>query len=151
MGSKSIKQPTTSPYFYLMLPKFPFHLAVASKPGGPSKEAEVAVRKRWRPRSKAHRFEAHPLRYITSVTSKTNPKTLKTTCSNFSPRLILECLIAISGTKDNSKVPSFPGSSLLSDMANHNGYYLRFYLSQATRYRSTNWPITKHFPMIISA
>ena len=133
--------------FYLFL----FEAAKASIPFGRlgrspkawwSQEAESAVRDRWRACSKAHRSEAHRLRYIdasrrtSSVISKVKSSTWQPTCSNLSsrsdPRAVFRLLNAISGKKNTSQDPSFPGCSSPLDTANHYLSYLRSHLSQAT-------------------
>ena len=104
-------------------------------------EAESAVRERWRARSKAHGSEAHRLRYINasrrtpSVISRAKSATWQATCSNLSPssdsRAVFRLLNAISGKKNISQDPSFPGCTSPLDTANHYAY-LRSHLSQAT-------------------
>ena len=106
-----------------------------------SQEAESAVRERRRARSEAHRSEAHRLRYIDasrrafSVISKAKSATWQATCSNLSPRsdpcAVFRLLNAISGKKNTSQDPSFPGCTSPLDTANHYASYLRSHLSQA--------------------
>ena len=95
-----------------------------------------------RARSEAHRSEAHRLRYIdascraSSVISIAKSATWKATCSNLSPRsdpcAVFRLLNAISGKKNTSQDPSFPGCTSPLDTANHYAFYLRSHLSQAT-------------------
>ena len=107
-----------------------------------SQEAESAVRERRRARSEAHRSESHRLRYIdasrraSSVISRDKSATWQAICSNlsprFDPRAVFRLLNAISGKKNTSQDPSFPGCSSPLDTANHYASYLRSHLSQAT-------------------
>ena len=100
------------------------------------------MREQQRARSEAHRSEAHRLRYIdasrraSSVISRAKSATWQATCSNLSPRsdscTVFRLLNAISGKKNTSQDPSFPGCSSLLDIANHYASYLRSHLSQAT-------------------
>ena len=100
------------------------------------------MRDRRRARSEAHRSEAHRLRYIdasrraSSVISRAKFATWQAICSNLSPRsdprAVFRLLNAISGKKNTSQDPSFPGCSSPLDTANHYAYYLRSHLSQAT-------------------
>ena len=102
-----------------------------------SQEAESAVQERRRARSKAHR-----LRYIdasrraSAVISRAKSATWQATCSNLSPRsdpcAVFRLLSAISGKKNTSQDPSFPGCTSPLDTANHYAFYLRSHLSQAT-------------------
>ena len=105
-------------------------------------EAESAVRERRRARSVAHRSEAHRLRYIIAsrrsslVISRAKSATWQATCSNLSPRsdprVVFRLLNTISGKKNTSQDPSFPGCTSPLDTANHYAFYLRSHLSQAT-------------------
>ena len=107
-----------------------------------SQEAESAVRERRKAGSEAHRSEAHRLRYIdvsrraSSVISRTKSATWQANYSNLSPhsdlRAVFKLLNAISGRKNTSQDPSFPGCSSPLDTANHYASYLRSHLSQAT-------------------
>ena len=107
-----------------------------------SQEAESAVREQRRARSVVHRSEAHRLRYIdvsrraSSVISRAKSATWQATCSNPSPRsdprAVFRLLNAISGKKNTSQGPSFPGCTSPLDTANHYASYLRSHLSQAT-------------------
>ena len=100
------------------------------------------MRERRRARSEAHRSEAHRLRYIdasrraSSVISRAKSATWQATCSNLSPRshphAVFRLLNAISGKKNTSQYPSFPGCTSSLDTANHYASYLRSHLSQAT-------------------
>ena len=90
----------------------------------------------------AHRFEAHRLSYIdasrraSSVISRAKSATWQATCSNLSPRsdpcAVFRLLNAISGKKNTSQDPSFPGCTSPLDTANHYASYLCSHLSQAT-------------------
>ena len=107
-----------------------------------SQEAESAVQERRRARSEAHQSEAHRLRYIdashraSSVISRVKSATWQATCSNLSPRsdprAVFRLLNAISGKKNTSQDPSFPGCTSPLDTANHYASYLRSHLAQAT-------------------
>ena len=107
-----------------------------------SQEAESAVRERRRARSEAHRSEAHRFTYIdasrraSSVISRAKSATWQATCSylspRFDPRAVFRLLNAISGKKNNSQDPSFPGCSSTLYTVNHYASYLRSHLSQAT-------------------
>ena len=100
------------------------------------------MRERRRAHSEAHRSEAHRLRYIdasrraSSVLSRAKSATWQATCSNLSPRsdpcAVFRLLNAISGKKNASQDPSFPGCTSPLDTANHYASYLRSHLSQAT-------------------
>ena len=100
------------------------------------------MRERRRALFKAHQSEAHRLRYIdaspraSSVISRAKSATWQATCCNLSPhsdpRAVFRLLNAISGKKNTSKDPSFPGCSSPLDTANHYASYLRSHLSQAT-------------------
>ena len=100
------------------------------------------MRERRRARSEAHRSEAHRLRYIdasrsaSSVISRAKSTSWQAICSNLSPRsdprAVFRLLDAISGKKNTSQDPSFPGCSSPLDTANHYASYLRSHLSQAT-------------------
>ena len=98
-----------------------------------SQEAESAVQERRRARSEAHRSEAHRLRYLDA---SRRAVTWQATCSNLSPRsdprAVFRLLNAISGKKNTSQDPSFPGCTSPLDTANHYASYLRLHLSQAT-------------------
>ena len=93
-------------------------------------------------RSEAHRSEDHRLRYIDasctafSVISWAKSATWQATSSNLSPRsdprAIFRLLNAISGKKNTSQDPSFPGCSSPLDTANHYDSYLCSHLSHAT-------------------
>ena len=95
------------------------------------------MRERWRARSEAHR-----LRYIdvsrraSSVISRAKSPTWQATCTNLfprsDPRAVFRLLNAISGKKNSSQDPSFPGCSSPLDTANYYASYLRSHLSQAT-------------------
>ena len=97
---------------------------------------------RWKAHSKAHQSEAHCLRHrdtfrrASSVISKAKSATWQATCSNLSPRsdphAVFRLLNAISGKKNTSQDPSFPGCTSLLDTANHYASYLHSHLSQAT-------------------
>ena len=100
------------------------------------------MREQRRARSEAHQSEAHRLRYIdascraSSVISRAKSATWQVTCPSLSPRsdprAVFRLLNAISGKKNTSQDPSFPGSSSPVDTANHYASYLRSHLSQAT-------------------
>ena len=100
------------------------------------------MRGRRRARSEAHRSEAHRLRYIdasrraSSVISRAKSAIWQATCSNLCPRsdpcAIFRLLNAISGKKNISQNPSFPGCTSPLDTANHYASHLRSHLSQAT-------------------
>ena len=100
------------------------------------------MREHRRARSEAHRSEAHRLRYIDAsrraslVISRAKSATSQATCSNLSPRsdprAVFRLLNAISGKKNTSKDPSFPGCTSPLDTANLYASYLRSHLSQAT-------------------
>ena len=104
-----------------------------------SQEAESAVQERRRARSEAHRSEAHRLRYTdasrkaSSVISTAKSATWQATCSNLSPRsdpgAVFRLLNAISGKKNTSQDPSFPGCTSPLDTANHYASYLRSHLA----------------------
>ena len=104
-----------------------------------SQEAESAMREQRRARSEAHRSEAHRLRYIdasrraSSVISRAKPATWQATYSKLSPRsdpcAVFRLLNAISGKKNTSQHPSFPGCASPLDTANHYASYLRSHLS----------------------
>ena len=92
------------------------------------------MHKRPRARSEAHRSEAHLLRYINASRKRSqsfldpNPQPGKP------PVLIcpLVLILAISGKKNTSQDPSFPGCTFPLDTANHYASYLCSHLSQAT-------------------
>ena len=100
------------------------------------------MRERRRACFEAHRSEAHRLRYIdasrraSSVISRAKSATWQATCSNLSPLSdpcgVFRLFNAISGKKNTSHDPSFPGCSSPLDTANHYASYLRSHLSQAT-------------------
>ena len=98
-----------------------------------SQEAESAVQERRRARSEAHRSEAHRLRYLDA---SRRAVTWQATCSNLSPRsdprAVFRLLNAISGKKNTSQDPSFPGCTSPLDTANHYASYLCSHLSQET-------------------
>ena len=104
------------------------------------------MREQRRARSEAHRSEAQRLRYIdasrrtSSVISRDKSATWQATCSNLSPRsdprAVFRLLNAISGKKNTSHDPSFPGCSSPLDTVNHYASYLRSHLSQATPRKS---------------
>ena len=88
-------------------------------------------------RSEAHHFRyIHASRRASSVISRAKSATWQATCSNLSPhsdpRAVFRLLNAISGKKNTSQDPSFPGCSSPLDTANHYASYLRSHLSQAT-------------------
>ena len=107
-----------------------------------SQEAESAVREPRNASSEAHRSEAHRCRYLdascraSSVISRAKSATWQATCSNLSPRsdpgAVFRLLNAISGKKNTSQDPSFPGCCSPLDTANQYAYYLCSHLSQAT-------------------
>ena len=92
--------------------------------------------------SEAHRSEAHRPRYLdascraSSVISRAKSATWQATCSNLSPRsdpgAVFRLLNAISGKKNTSQDPSFPGCCSPRDTANQYASYLCSHLSQAT-------------------
>ena len=91
---------------------------------------------------RALRSKAHRLRYVdtsrraSSVISRAKFATWQATCSNLSlrsdPRSVFRLLNAISGKKNTSQDPSFPGCTSPLNTANHYTTYLRSHLSQAT-------------------
>ena len=107
-----------------------------------SQEVESAVRKRRRARSVEHQSESHRCRNIdasrraSSVISRAKSATWQATCSNLSPHsdpcAVFRLLNAISGKKNTSQDPSFPGCTTPLDTANHYTSHLCSHLSQAT-------------------
>ena len=104
------------------------------------------MREQQRACSEAHWSEAHRLEYIdashraSSVISRAKSATWQATCFNLSPRsdprAVFSLLNAISGKKNTSQDPSFPGCSSPLDTAYHYASYLHSHLSQATTHTS---------------
>ena len=100
------------------------------------------MREQRRARSEAHQSEVHRLRYIdasrraSSVISRAKSSTWQATCSNLSPRsdpcAVFRLLKAISGKKNTSQDPSFPGCTSPLDTANHYAFYFCSHLSEET-------------------